>query len=212
MLFRSRWVDSAIAVQQLREDQKEKSLGTVYIVSGLPRSGTSMCMQMLVNGGLEVLTDDERLADESNPKGYFEFEKVKSLRKNKRWLARAKNKVVKVVAPLLGYLPDNYHYKVVFMERGLKQVLSSQHKMLVSLGKAKAGNYHASMEKAFEKELLKAKNWMKRGHVECLYVSYEQVMQEPRKEAERINQFFDQQMDVEKMLQAVDPQLHRNRG
>src|SRR5512138_3362092 len=113
-----------------RPDPKSKP-ETVIIVSGLPRSGTSMMMKMLAEGGLPVLTDSIRTADEDNPNGYFELEVVKKLAEGQRaWLSDAGGKLVKVISALLEFLPPEYHYRVLFMERQIAEILASQQKML----------------------------------------------------------------------------------
>src|SRR4026209_2745330 len=93
----------------------------IVVVSGLPRSGTSMMMQMLQAGGLEILTDAVRTPDGSNPKGYFEFEAVKDLDKGQApaWLAGARGKAVKIVSSLVRWLPESNDYQVIFMQRNL---------------------------------------------------------------------------------------------
>lgn len=103
--------------------------GTIYVVSGLPRSGTSMMMQMLKSGGANIFTDGKREADQNNPKGYLEHEAVKSLSKNKSILSKAEGKVVKVVSPQLKNLLPSYKYKLIFMDRNIEEVITSQHKM-----------------------------------------------------------------------------------
>src|SRR5215510_4110835 len=90
---------------------------TITIVSGLPRSGTSMMMKMLAAGGLEPLTDNIRTADEDNPKGYFEFERVKQIEQDNTWLEYARSRVVKLISALLNLLPPSCHYQVVLMVR-----------------------------------------------------------------------------------------------
>src|SRR5205807_2541464 len=104
--------------------------GTITIVSGMPRSGTSMMMQMLAAGGLEILTDNIRTKDENNPKGYLEYQKVKNLANDNSWMREGENKVIKVIAQLLQYLPSDYQYKVVFMERDMEEIIQSQQIML----------------------------------------------------------------------------------
>jgi hypothetical protein len=116
--------------------RKNKDLAErIVVVSGLPRSGTSMMMKMLEAGGIPVLTDYEREADEDNPKGYFEFERVKNLKDgDDAWLPQAKGKVVKVIAALLTDLPSSYEYEVIFMRRAMPEILASQRQMLIRRG------------------------------------------------------------------------------
>jgi len=109
---------------------------TITVVSGLPRSGTSMMMQMLGAGGLAVLTDGKRGADADNPRGYYEYEAVKSLGQDASWLASAGGKAVKIVSALLIHLPDGFDYRVIFMRRPIAEVLASQRAMLDRLGHA----------------------------------------------------------------------------
>src|SRR6185369_5935200 len=108
----------------------------VIIVSGLPRSGTSMMMSMLVAGGIKAMTDSIRTADEDNPKGYFELEKVKELEKDHLWLSDAAGKAIKIISALLKHLPREYPYKTIFMRREMKEILASQRQMLIRRGEA----------------------------------------------------------------------------
>src|SRR5687768_1736541 len=106
----------------------------ITVVSGLPRSGTSMMMKMLEAGGLEPVVDHVRKPDEDNPKGYYEFERVKALENDREWLPEAKGKFVKVISMLLRHLPADHRFKVIFMQRNMPEVLASQKKMLVRRG------------------------------------------------------------------------------
>ncbi len=185
----------------------------VVVVSGLPRSGTSMAMRMLEAGGLATVVDDIRAADEDNPKGYFEDERVKDLAQegDRSWVAGARGKVVKVVSSLLTHLPDSSYYKVVFMRRNLHEVLASQAKML-----ARRGEVHDTpddeMLRMYAQHLEKVEFQLRyRPNVEALHVEYRDVVEEPRGEAERMNEFLGGGLDVEAMVAAVDRQLYRNR-
>src|SRR5215210_2604024 len=111
----------------------------IVVVSGLPRSGTSMAMKMLEAGGLEVVTDGLRGADSSNPNGYYEYERVKTLTAgdDTAWLADARGKAVKIISFLLTYLPESYDYAVVFMHRDLGEIIASQNTMLDARGEAR---------------------------------------------------------------------------
>lgn len=185
--------------------------GVITIVSGLPRSGTSMMMQMLDKGGLEVLTDGLREADKSNPKGYYEFDKVKGISKDNSWMGDAEGKVVKIVAPLLTSLPADYDYRIVFMQRDMGEVLRSQQ---VMLGKSKeqAAAYPVVLANAFTKHLEQAEAWaMRSQNVEVLHVPYTDTIENPQETAERVNAFLGADLDVEAMVGVVDPELYRNR-
>ena len=108
----------------------------ITIVSGLPRSGTSMMMKMLEAGGMELLTDEIRTADADNPKGYYEFERVKQIELDAEWLEDSRGKAVKMIAALLKHLPPDYDYEIIFMRRDIREVLASQRRMLVHRGEA----------------------------------------------------------------------------
>jgi Sulfotransferase domain len=188
---------------------------TVYIVSGLPRSGTSMMMQMLHRGGLPVLTDAVRSADEDNPRGYFELERVKQTKGDPSWLADADGKVVKLISRLLLDLPDpdpeRVRYKVIFMRRDLDEVLRSQKKMLDRRGEDDVQT-DEQVKELFVAHLEEIENWLrKRGDIDVIFQSYSRMVAEPRQGAEKINQFLGGILDVEAMLSEVDPELYRNR-
>lgn len=188
--------------------------GTIYVVSGLPRSGTSMMMQMLEAGGLDIFTDKERTPDNNNPKGYYEHEAVKGLQRNKKWLPQAEDKVVKVVANLLLSLPPRYRYRIVFMERDLHEVLASQRKMLNRLGKKTNDKvYPARLMQAFEQQVIRAKQWASRqANVEILYVQHQDILNNPFRTALQIHDFFDYQLLPELMAQVPDINLYREKG
>lgn len=185
----------------------------VIVVSGLPRSGTSMAMKMLEAGGLHTVVDNVRSADEDNPKGYFEDERVKDLAEteDRSWVTEARGKVVKVVSSLLAYLPEANHYKVVFMRRNLHEVLASQAKML-----ARRGEVHDTsdeeMLRMYTQHLDKVDFQLRfRSNFDALYVEYGDVVADPRREAERMNDFLGGRLDVDAMVEVVDRQLYRNR-
>lgn len=187
----------------------------ITIVSGLPRSGTSMMMKMLQAGGLELLTDGIRQADEDNPEGYYEFEKVKQLDNtaDKTWLAQANGKVVKVISQLLPDLPADQQFKVIFMQRKMTEILASQKKMLQRRGEPTDRISDAEMARLFEKHLLQIQTWLqKKSNFEVLFVTYHEVITDPASHAARIDDFLDGNLDTDKMIAAVDASLHRNRA
>src|SRR5262249_33021607 len=135
----------------------------IVVVSGLPRSGTSMAMKMLDAGGVPTLTDGIRAADDSNPKGYFELERVKELDKNgdSAWLAGARGKAVKIISFLLTYVPESYDYQVIFMDRDIDEVLASQNKMLAARGEAAGTAPDAQIRQAYQGHLTKVDRFLK---------------------------------------------------
>ena len=184
----------------------------ITIVSGLPRSGTSMMMQVLEAGGLPALKDDVRVADEDNPKGYYEFERVKQIAQDQAWLQDAQGRVVKMVSALLLQLPNTYTYKVVFMRRKMQEVLASQKAMLSRKGEAPSPVSDDKMAALFRKHLDQVEKWLaEQPNIEVVYVHYHEVLAEPRPQMERINAFLGGALDVEKMVSVVDPTLYRQR-
>lgn len=184
----------------------------IVVVSGLPRSGTSMMMKMLDAGGLEVVTDQIRTADEDNPKGYYEFERVKQIATDQAWLPEARGKVVKIISFLLLKAPAGFHYKVIFMRRALPEVLASQQQMLIRRGDHSPQN-DVRMAELYEKHLLQAKTWLAaQPHVDVLYVDHGDAVTNPKLVAGQVNAFLNNALGAEAMASAVDPSLHRQRS
>jgi len=186
----------------------------VFVVSGLPRSGTSMAMKMLEAGGLELVVDHVRTADEDNPKGYFEDERVKDLADmtDRNWIGDARGKAIKVVSSLLNHLPDTNYYKVVFMRRDLGEVLASQAKMLDRRGEENTAS-DADMLQMYRQHLEKVEFQLRfRSNFDALFVLYTDVLSDPRQEAEKMAAFLDCGLDVDKMVAMVDSKLYRNRA
>jgi hypothetical protein len=185
----------------------------VVIVSGLPRSGTSMAMKMLEAGGMELVVDNIRTADDDNPKGYYEDERVKELAEmeDTGWLQGARGRVIKVVSSLLNFLPTNNAYKVVFMRRNLHEVLASQTKMLDRRDE-ESHTDDQNLLAMYESHLEKVEFQLRfRPNFEALYVNYSDVVAEPAMEARRIADFVGGNLDVGRMAGAVDGSLYRNR-
>jgi hypothetical protein len=195
--------------------RKKRSGKPVVVVSGIPRSGTSMMMGMLEAGGVEILTDGIRKADEDNPKGYFEFEAVKELAKdkNKSWLEDAPGKAVKVVSELLKELPSGLLFKLIFINRNLEEVIASQNKMLVRRGEPPDAGDDEKMMLLFERHLGKVNQWIDRqSHFEVIFLDYQKVLEDPTGQAEKIKAFLQRELDVTKMARVVDRELYRNRS
>lgn len=182
----------------------------ITIVSGLPRSGTSLMMQMLDNGGLEVVTDNIRTPDTDNPKGYYEFERVKKIKHDASWLPETRGKAFKMVSQLLYDLPAGERYRIIFMLRDLDEMLISQEKMLERLGKTSAPR--EPMKRSFQAHLEKLREWLGRQtNMAVLYVSYNDLMDQPEQTAQRVSKFLHDRADVESMARTVDGSLYRNR-
>ena len=185
----------------------------IVVVSGLPRSGTSMTMKMLEAGGLPPVVDGIRTPDEDNPKGYYEDERVKDLGKmdDKTWLENARGRAIKIISYLLKDLPQGHNYKILFMRRHLHEVLASQAKMLERRDATSEAS-DARMIEIYEDHLWKVNRLLQREpHLEALDVEYKAVLKDPRAEARRIHDFLGLPLDVEKMALVVDERLYRNR-
>ena len=193
--------------------KKTKSKEPVIVVSGLPRSGTSMMMKMLAEGGLPIGTDRLREADPDNPNGYFELETVKQMAAGDvAWLAEAGGKAVKVISALLEYLPTGYFYKVIFMEREIQEILASQRKMLERRNEASPVD-DAKMADQFRNHLSIIKPWLARQpHMEVLYISYNTLMADPEPHSRRVIEFTGLPIDLERMLAVPNAGLYRNRA
>ena len=187
----------------------------IIIVSGLPRSGTSMLMRMLAAGGIELVVDGLRTADADNPKGYYELERVKDLDKttDTSWLADTRGKGLKVISFLLQHLPPTYDYKVIFLRRSLPEVLASQQKMLDRRGEPPGETSDADMADLFTAHLQKVETQLaNRADCDVLYVEHRRAVSEPAVVAGQIGQFLGGDLDVEAMAAAVDTALYRNRA
>jgi len=186
----------------------------VVLVSGLPRSGTSMLMQMLEKGGMPIVTDNTRTPDEDNPRGYHEFERIKELdtTRNKSWLQNYRGQVIKTISFLLQDLPLNLNYQVLFMRRNLDEVLRSQNKMLERNGTAGTGVSDEKMRLNYELHLKKVYYRLGRTpNFQVLYLDYPAIIEDPLREARRISSFLGRHLDVEAMAGAVEAGLYRNR-
>jgi hypothetical protein len=187
----------------------------VVIVSGLPRSGTSMMMRMLAGGGLPIMTDEEREADVDNPKGYFEYERVKDLEKetDKSYVRAGRGKALKVISFLIKDLPDENDYRVIFMRRDLDEVLTSQKKMIDRLGTEDADAQDEAMKEAYRNDIVRTRLLCKkRPNFELVEVHYKDTVEDPTGTAGKVNAFLGGRLDEAAMRAAVDASLYRNRS
>lgn len=185
----------------------------ITIVSGLPRSGTSLMMQMLVAGGMTPLSDGERAADADNPRGYLEWERIKTLPNDPGCIAEAEGKVVKVISRLLLSLPAGHDYRVIFMQRPLPEVLASQDQMMRRRGTYKDGANAAAMAAAFEKHLREVYAWLDgTTYVKSLRVPYHETLKQPEEISLQISEFLGISLNTQAMTRQVDESLYRNRS
>lgn len=184
----------------------------VTIVSGLPRSGTSMMMRMISEGGIPPLIDNVRKADEDNPEGYYEFEPVKQTKKDASWLTRAPGRVVKMVYRLLYDLPAGYQYRVVFMRRKLEEVIKSQEVMLERKGRTGGDMSDEKLIGIFRDEIAKCDEWVrKQPHFSMMSVDYNEMVRNPEPLVTQLNAFLGGGLDCGRMLAVVNPELYRQR-
>jgi hypothetical protein len=185
----------------------------ITVVAGLPRCGTSMMMRMLEAGGLPALVDGVRRPDEDNPRGYYEFERVKQLKVDKAWLPEARGRVVKMVSALLPELPGDHRYRVVFMERDMAEMLASQQAMLARQGQAPDDRPVDQQVAAFSRHVASLCAWLDRQpNFAVLRVSYNEMLDDPRSQIDRVNGFFGGTLDTAAMVPVVDHALYRQRG
>lgn len=205
-------LDDPEQAQKHRDFIREKIRKNVYIVSGLPRSGTSMMMQMLKAGGLDVLTDGKRENDLNNPEGYYEDERAKRMHTDQQWIAEAAGKAVKIVAPLVMHIPQGFDYKIIFMQRDMHEVLTSQQIMLGKAKDVENKTYPAALADAFSKQLEKTKNWLAtQPQISVLYLDYAEVVANPEETSENICSFLGLDLDTTAMAASVKKELYRNR-
>lgn len=193
--------------------RRRKYGDAVIVVSGLPRSGTSMMMKMLDATGLPIMTDHERTADEDNPKGYFEFERVKDLKQepDKSWVRGARGKVLKVISHLLEDLPDENFYRVVLMRRDFDEIIASQNKMLDRRGEENPIE-DAEAKESYIRHLVDVRFMVrKRPNFEMIEVEFGKALEAPQTFVADINDFLGGGLDLDAMMSIVEPDLYRNR-
>ncbi|MDY7108813.1 MAG: sulfotransferase [Planctomycetota bacterium] len=185
----------------------------ITIVSGLPRSGTSLMMQMLAAGGLPPLTDGQRAADPDNPKGYYELEAVKRTKHDPSWLDDAPGRVVKMVHLLLYDLPADRSYRIVFMKRDLEEVVRSQQAMLARTGQTGAQLPPEKLIAAFQSQYRKIETWLaQQDNFDLLSISYNDLIADPAPAIAALNAFLGGELDEQAMRNAVDAGLYRQRS
>ena len=196
-----------------RSIRKPNATEYIAVVSGLPRSGTSMMMKMLEAGGLPPLTDEIRTPDDDNPTGYYEFERVKKMPDGDiAWVEETHGKAVKVISALLEHLPPDYSYRVLFMERKMDEILASQHQMLIRSGKPTDKVSDEKLAEMYSKHLAMIKNWLnKQPNFSVLYLDYNAILADPDKYSTQINQYLGKSLNAEKMAGVIDPNLYRQR-
>jgi predicted AlkP superfamily phosphohydrolase/phosphomutase/tetratricopeptide (TPR) repeat protein len=203
--------------KQAEHDRKEAEIAAIepleiLIVSGLPRSGTSLMMQMLKAAGIEPMTDGKRTADDDNPEGYWEWEEIKQLPKNPRIIEQSAGKAVKVISALLPSLPRPHRYKIIYMVRPVQQVVDSQMVMLDRQGqKARSEKLHLiQVQEAHSKQIRQVLSQSNR--VDLLEVSYPDLVADPKPVIEQLGEFIGSRFHASPaVIACVKSKLFRNR-
>jgi hypothetical protein len=201
--------------ESIRRRLRPRDAGeSIVIVSGLPRSGTSMMMRMLEAGGLTILADGQRRADDDNPRGYYELERVKDLETegDKSYLREGRGKALKVISFLIAHLPDENDYRVIFMRRDLDEVLDSQDTMIQRRAAGDTKADREAMKEAYRNDIVRTRLLCKkRPNFALIEVHYKDTVQDPAATAHSVNQFLGGRLDEAAMRRAVDESLYRNR-
>ena len=185
----------------------------ITVVSGLPRSGTSLMMQMLAAGGMPVLDDQMREPDDRNPRGYFECEAVKRLSTDSRWLSDAFGKAVKIVSPLVLSLPTAHCYRIVLMRRPIEEIVASQRTLLARQAKAGANLPDERIAELLAKQLAHTEHWLQeQPNITMITVDYHEIVMQPQTAAADVNDLLDGRLDESGMASVVDASLYREKS
>ena len=185
----------------------------VTVVAGLPRTGTSMMMQMLAAAGLPAYTDEHRPPDSDNPRGYFEHEQATKLHRDASWVPQARGKAVKIVAHLLPFLPEGEQYRLIFMHRDVREVVASQKAMLERLGRKGGDLAEARLMRTYTQQLVRVQTWLRRrAEIPVLAVNYAEALANPAATAAKLARFLGGPFDAPAAAAAIEPSLRRQSG
>jgi len=184
----------------------------ITVVTGIPRSGTSLMMQMLNAGGMSLLYDDQRSPDISNPKGYFELEQVKRIHEDHSWLSMAQGKVLKITIPLIFYLPESYSYKIIVMKRKLSEIIRSQTEMLSERKISSTDSENMKLMSIYRKQLFRMNYWIKEDpQRKAIEISYNELITDSKSITKELVEFLEFAADANKMTSVVHNDLYRQR-
>lgn len=185
----------------------------IIVVSGLPRSGTSLMMQILTAAEIPLLTDGNRDADDSNPRGYFEFDPVKNLAADQSWVSSACGKGVKIILQLLPHLPGEVGLDVIMMDRPISEVVASQNTMLKRMGLESKADPQV-LASVFERQRQEAIEFLeRRQRTRWIEISHPKLLSDTLSEIGRIRDFLKIDPSREPaMLNCVEPSLHRTKA
>ncbi len=201
----------AVAVPSADDSQAEAGLEFV-IVSGLPRSGTSLMMRMLEAGGLPAMTDGQRVADADNPEGYYEWEAIKRVASEPSILREARGKAIKVISMLLPSLPAGNRYRVIFMDRPVAEVVASQARMIRNRGENEPEADHTKLAEMMSNHRNSILHGLRAAKgFEVLVVDYPELVRNPEAWLPRIEEFLGILPTPDAMREVIRPDLYRNR-
>lgn len=183
-------------------------MSEIIVVTGLPRSGTSLMMQILDRAGIPILQDGKRESDISNPKGYYELEAVKGIVQDNSFLDGAEGKAVKIVAPLPLHMNTSNNYRVIFMRRDLEEILLSQEKMLNKDQTSEREKFRT----IYEFHIKKTYRFFQENNIPYLDVSYNELMDNPAETLKTVVNFLNVDADPAVLAGVVSPELYRNRN
>jgi len=200
-----------------RAEDQERSGKTFVLISGLPRSGTSLLMQMLAAGGMQIMSDGQREADPDNPRGYYEWEAIKQIHKQPQLLDEEglERKAIKAVSPLLTKMPRQHDYKVIFMTRPIEEVVASQARMIQRLGQQGAQLDTQRLRAELTRHRDQTLAWLEKSrHMQFLEIDYPTLVQSPAPFVDQLAQFLGPDLlpNTAAMHEAVDPSLHRQKS
>ena len=185
----------------------------VTIVSGFPRSGTSMMMQILQAGGMPVLCDDISRANEHNPRGYLEYSKTRTIVKDSSWIKDAKGMAIKVMAVHLRFIPPEHNYRVIFMRRNVDEIIFSREIMSRKSGRSIAIGVPEFNPEWYNRILNRCSEWMlSQNNIVTYYCDYNDMISNTKEGIDRLNDFLIPNLDTNAMISAVDPKLYRQRA
>ncbi len=184
---------------------KDKEI--ITIVTGLPRSGTSLMMQILNKSELDIFSDGIRQKDISNPEGYYELEAVKGIVRDNSFLKNALGKVVKIVAPLPIYMDKSLSYRVIFMRREIDEVLKSQEKMLNKDQVSEREKFRT----IYEMHLKKTYSFFYANNISFIDIQHKALLYDSENEIMKIKEFLNLKSPVQDLVSAIKLELHRNK-
>ncbi|MHB2154977.1 sulfotransferase domain-containing protein [Calditrichota bacterium GD2] len=189
----------------------KKNNDLIIVVSGLPRSGTSLMMQILQAAGVPLLVDNVRQSDVNNPRGYFEYQAVKNLKNDNQWLKYAKGKAVKIISHLLYHLPAEFQYKVIFMNRNLDEIIASQNRMLKNVGKVSEID-DDTLKRHYAAHLFDISRWLThQKNVQVRQINFHHLFEKPQTELAILSDFLNIAFNTEQIQQVIQPELYRTK-